>query len=290
MAGWQEELKKNFPYSFFPSFPLSHLSTLKIGGRGNILLLKREEELEKLLKIREEYTFPLRVLGRGSNTVFREGEIEGLILKLEGDFQKIRLEKENICWLGAGVRINQLMNFLLRNHLSGMEQLAGIPGSIGGAIVMNAGGKNYSVGESIIRVRVWEEGKISEITPSFSYRKGFKSEGIILGCWVKLEKGDPRPVIKTLLEERKKKFPLNLPSCGCVFRNPSPTLPAGYLIDKAGLKGTREGGLMVSPVHANFIVKIDRATTRDFLKLVERVKEKVYQEFGVKLEREVEIV
>ncbi|HEX68478.1 MAG TPA: UDP-N-acetylmuramate dehydrogenase [bacterium] len=294
MTSWIEIIQKNFPEQFFPNFPLYTLSRMQIGGRGGgLLFLRNSTDVKKFIKIQSENCIPFTVLGNGSNTIFQDRFYPGVIVKLKDEFEKIEKVGQKTYFIGAGVKINHLMKFLEEENLAGMEELAGIPGTIGGSLTMNAGANNYCIGDSVTKVWVWEGGGEETISPDFSYRRGVNTGGIILGCWVRLIPSNKEKIkkkIREIIQKRKEKFPLKFPSCGCVFKNPSKEVSAGYLIEKAGLKGRRIGGVMVSPLHANFIVKIGPASFRDFITLVELIKREVEKKFGILLDLEVVIV
>ncbi len=264
-----------------------------VGGKAALfLILNSEDEILPLLKIKDEFNFPLFVIGEGKNTLFREEGFPGVVLKLKGSFRKIIPQHDKV-WTGCGVRLASLLNFFISHAWGGIEGLSGIPGSVGGALVMNAGGEGFSLGEYVESVEVWEGSSKRVMRPRFAYREGVHTSGIITGAWLRFVSSDKKKVkqkIKEIMEKRRKKFPHAYPSLGCTFKNPSPRMPAGLLIERAGLKGLRKGGALVSPKHANFIVRVGKCKTTDILDLMQTIQEKVYRMWGILLEPEVRVV
>ena len=282
-----------FGDKFFPHYSLKKLTTMKVGGEAwGVVEVEGEEGIKKLLQISEDFSLPLFILGMGSNVIFREEGFAGIVVLLGENFGWMERRGEEVkC--GAGIKLFQLLNFCYSHSLEGLEELAGIPGTVGGGVVTNAGTPIFSIGERVKEVWIInKQGNRERLKPQVAYREGVRKEGVITQVSFTLRKGRKERIRERMEEikrERRKKFPLDYPSAGCIFKNPS-LAPAGELIEKAGLKGLRKGEAMVSNKHANFIINLGKATTEDILYLIEKVREKVYKTFKVYLETEIEIV
>ena len=248
---------------------------------------------------------PLLTVGLGSNLLVRDGGLRGTVLLLHAALSELRLEADGLIYAQAGVPGAKLARFAANNNLRGAEFFAGIPGTVGGMLTMNAGCYGSETWNVLERVQtVDRNGNMHERTPS-DYEIGYRhlqridekaglnsAAEIFVGGWFRLEKGDgeiSRKEIKSLLNKRITTQPLNLPNAGSVFRNP-PHDHAARLIELSGLKGRRIGGAQVSEKHANFIVNIDHATAADIENLIEEVRTVVKQKTGVELYPEVRII
>jgi len=277
------------------SADLKSRTSFKIGGKAECLFVPKDESCLKkavLLMVKEKYSF--YILGAGSNLLISSEGIEGVVIKLE--FDDISPYEDDKFYIGASVKINRLLSFMLENSLTGLEFLAGIPASLGGVLVNNASSGNRSVFEVADYVRILEplSGKIVSLSAKDIYR-GYRFsdlEGkVVLGAGVILRKAtrdDVFSMIKDTISRRIAKQELGRPSAGCVFKNPDNNLLAGELIDKAGLKGIKRGGACVSSKHANFIINESCALSSDVVYLIDFIKDKVYNKFGVWLEEEIQ--
>jgi UDP-N-acetylenolpyruvoylglucosamine reductase len=238
-------------------------------------------------------------VGLGSNLLVRDGGFRGTVVFLHGALKTLRLEADGAVYAEAGVPSPKIARFAAMHALDGAEFLAGIPGTVGGALAMNAGCYGSETWQKVDRVQVLtRRGELLQRTPQ-EYEIGYRSvvlrnasEEFFVGAWLKLEKGDveaARQEIKVLMEKRSASQPLNLPNAGSVFRNP-PGNHAAKLIEGCGLKGKRIGGAEVSEKHANFIVNVGNATAADIENLIEEVRAIVLQQTGVDLHPEVRIV
>ncbi len=286
--------------------PLSKHTSFRVGGPAQALLLPETvDELKELLQFAGKKDIPVTYLGDGTNILAKDYGVKGFVIKLTG------LKDEIICnsidndhfelEVSAGVRTRRVCKYCIENSLKGFNFATGIPGTIGGAIRMNAGTSSGSIQDVLSSVTILTmDGVINEITKdqlifnyrNLDYKKKLKNPLIVKGR-VKLSIGDKELLAKeaeTYLEKRKKSQPLNLPNCGSFFKNPDHEKSAGWLIDKCGLKNFSVGGAKVSGKHANFIVNNDNATASDILTLMEKVKSKVYKQFSVNLEPEVKII
>jgi len=287
--GFQGELKLAEPLC-------RHLS-LKTGGPAALFAEPDTlEDVTVLLACLEEESVPWVILGGGTNTVFTNGGYRGCVVRLGRQFTGLQVEEDSILLSGAALALASVVESAAQRGLSGMESLAGIPGTIGGAVFMNAGTRNGNIADVIREVRLFD-GKASRWEPSerlgFSYRSSRIPEGnIILDARLQLTPSSSKEVrsrMKVWIEQRKKTQPSGLPSAGCWFRNPAGD-SAGRLIDEAGMKGESFGRAQVSEVHANFLVNLGGASTSDFLGLARKVRKRVHERFGVMLQEEVTII
>lgn len=281
--------------------PLARHTWYRIGGPARYFVTPRDEaELSLVVRRANDSGLPVYVLGLGANVLVSDSGVDGVVIRLsqprwlEGAVYGNRL----IC--GAGADVQKLVLKTARAGLSGLECMAGIPGTIGGAVRMNAGGKFGDIGAVVRSVRLMDShGNVSEYGREqvhFMYRHAELPAPYILGATLELDEADPEEVsrrTKDIWMYKRNSQPLNAKSAGCVFKNPPPErsggLSAGALIDQAGLKGLRVGGAEVSTVHANFFVASPGTRADDVLALIETVREKVLARFGVELEHEVRI-
>ncbi|HIE43619.1 MAG TPA: UDP-N-acetylmuramate dehydrogenase [Candidatus Omnitrophica bacterium] len=276
---------------------LAPYTTFGVGGRSQYFcLVKSRVDLHTLLRWHREFNLPLLTIGNGSNLLIREEGFPGLTIRLGGELRDLRCERKRIIACG-GVSLARLLEEARMNSLSGLEALSGIPGTVGGAVVMNAGTAHGRVGDCMAKVELMDgEGVRTFLREDleFSYRRSSinPDREVVVEVEFNLkekEKNEIGQTMKMYLEEKRESQPLNMPSAGCVFKNP-PGGSASKLIDEAGLKGLRRGGAQVSPRHANFIVNTGGATPDDILYLIHTIQGKVYQKFGVFLHLEIKIV
>lgn len=277
--------------------PLAKKTTLRVGGPADIYLEPASEEaLAIVLRLCDTHSTPWMLLGRGSNLLVRDGGIRGVVISLvHPDFAYIRAEGSHLrC--GAGARLREVAMQAKRVGLSGLEFLEGIPGSVGGALRMNAGAMGSAMFERVESVRYMTRmGEVIEARASqipVDYRScPMLRDNIALGAVLRGEPA-PREQIESKLrecsEKRWKSQPA-APSAGCIFKN-SPSIPTGRLVEELGLKGTRRGGAVISDVHGNFLVNEGNATAKDILSLIDFVKAAAKAERGIELHTEVQIV
>jgi UDP-N-acetylmuramate dehydrogenase len=252
--------------------------------------------LRGVILFAQDSGIPYLVMGNGSNLLVKDNGITGIVINLRKGFNTMKLVND-LLWVQAGCSLRRVIDYAGEHSLSGPEYLSGIPGSIGGALAMNAGAHGKEIGDFVHSLEIMgNDGNIEERERSklgFFYRSLKLEKGaVILSAVLKLnrEQGHITEEKKLgFLESRRKTQPIDSFSAGCVFKNP-PGLSAGKLIEEAGLKGMRVGGAMVSPLHANFIVNAGDATASDFIKLIELMRKKVYEEKGVEFELEIQIV
>lgn len=277
--------------------PLAPYTTWRIGGPAEVLATPADRaDLILAVKWAVDRGTPWRVLGNGSNLLVRDAGVRGLVLRVRKVLGEITHDGPRLV-VGAGASFPAVARRAASLGLAGLEFGAGIPGTIGGAIVMNAGWHEFEIGNVVASVEYLEaDGAVSRYDRAecgFGYRHSrFRGRaGVVLGASLVLVPGDATE-IETRLERfassRKANQPTELPSCGSVFLKPEGDF-AGRLIEAAGLKGLRVGDMQVSPKHANFFVNVGRATAADALALVERVESEVEVRFGVRLVREFEL-
>ena len=288
------EVIKNRGISFSLDELMEKHTTFKIGGKADVFVsVKSEEELIFSVNEAKKVGIPLCVIGKGSDLLVSDKGIEGAVICLDG-MRKIDISGDTVT-VAAGTGMQALCLSLQKAGLSGFEFAYGIPGTVGGAVFMNAGAYGGEIKDCIVSARyLAKEGNIAHITAEdmkLSYRKSIFQEngGIILSAVFKFQKGNPDEILEKMncyLARRKEKQPLEFPSAGSVFRRPEGNF-AGTLIEKSGLKGERVGGAMVSKKHAGFIVNTGGATSEDVKRLIEKIQKKVFCDSGVELKTEV---
>lgn len=277
--------------------PMAHRTTLRVGGPADIYVEPaNERDLAETVRFCTRTKVPHFLLGRGSNLLVRDGGIRGVVICLAKDFfSRIQVDGVKIT-CGAGARLKNVANEARRHGVGGFEFLEGIPGSVGGALRMNAGAMGGAVFNLVSTVRFMDEtGAIFEREPAFlqpHYRScDFLKSRIALSAVLVGGVAQADEIAARMKEFSRKRWEHQPkePSAGCTFKNPA-ACPAGKLIDRLGLKGVRVGGALVSPIHGNFIVNDGGATARDILNLMEQIRQRARTEAEIQLETEVEIV
>lgn len=283
--------------------------TFRAGGKVDALVsVSSHLELEKLVQFLREQEIIWRVIGRGSNILVSGNGYGGVLILLAGEFSTFQADAEpeerdgrKIIRVGAGCPVSKLVSWCTENSLSGLEFMAGIPGSVGGAVYMNAGAWGKEIGDCLVRVSFVDRlGHFHDVAAAdlvFSYRKMVPLsaglvDAVIVGAALSLKPGSQKEIIEECrknLVKRNQKQPTGMASAGSFFKNPEGD-SAGRLIDSAGLKGLRKGNAMVSTKHANFIVNTGQATADDIIELMNEVREKVYAASGILLEPEVQLL
>lgn len=267
-----------------------------LGGPADYFIRPQStEQLSDVITRCKDNDIRFRVIGFGSNLLISDQGVRGAVIKLDHDaFKETQFQEDRvIAWAGADLKTLVLSS--VQQGLSGIEMLTGIPGSIGGAVRMNAGGSFGDIGSVVDSVTLMDmNGKVFEKSKpelSFDYRSTNITARVVLNAKIHLTPGDPEQIMRTLQETwiyKKNHQPLNTRNCGCVFKNPKGQ-SAGALIDRAGLKGLQVGGAKVSEKHANFIVAQKGCKSADVLRLIEAVRERVKEQFDVVLESEMEV-
>ena len=280
---------------------MGQYTSFKAGGRAALLVMpENQEELRRVLEYLSGEELPFMILGNGSNLLVRDGGYEGAMIKLGDGFRKIETNQETgLLTAGANVSMSQVARAAIDAGLAGFEPLSGIPGTLGGALFMNAGAydgeMSFVVREALVMDR---NGGDPRIVPkeemALAYRRSaFQESGdVILQVTLQLSPGDSKEIEEKVMEftrKRNEKQPMNYPSCGSFFKRPEGYF-AGKLITDAGLKGLKLGGAQVSSLHAGFLINSGDATAEDVLLLMKVVQRTVVDRFGVELEPEVRII
>ena len=279
--------------------PMSQYTTLGVGGHSEAICEVIDlENLKKLVAFLNIENIPYLTVGRGSNLLVKDGGIDGLVIRLRGSLASIKVcEKDNSTVVaGGGLPLSEFLIHCRDSGLGGMEFLAGIPGTVGGAVIMNAGAFGKEIGSLVQEVdMVTTQGELIKTgLPhlNFSYRN-FKVEkgAVIAQVCLKLIRKAKKLVEKEISEylKKRKEYQPNYPSAGSVFKNP-PNDFAGRLIENAGLKGKRIGGAVISDKHANFIVNAGGARAKDILDLLHLAQKRVKENTGIELEPEIQVV
>ena len=290
----RQEIKKITKGIILFDEPMSKHTSYGIGGPARIYVTpKNKEDLVSILKFSKDNNIPSYFIGSGSNLLVSDDGIDGIVITLGKSFNKLEINKNNV-FAETGVMLGKMVKECTKRNLSGLESLIGVPGTLGGALIMNAGAfggeiSNYLEYVSVITMS-GDEKKYQQKDIKFNYRNSsFSDNEILINANFKFIFSDQKTVSKNKLKAsggRKSSQPLRFRSAGSVFKNPSEGA-AGYFIDKAGLKGTKSGDAEISNVHANFFVNHGSATAKDVVRLINIARKKVYNEFGVMLELEI---
>jgi UDP-N-acetylmuramate dehydrogenase len=284
---------------------LAPMTTFKVGGPAEWFVeLAGSDELRRAVSLAREHGVPFTVLGGGSNVLVADEGVRGLIVRLRGG--DVRSITDTTIRAEAGVTINGLVRWTITHGVAGLEAWAGTPGTVGGAIFGNAHFHGRLIGDLVRQVTVVTTGGVIDTVPreamefGYDYSRLHRTREVVVSVDFVAGRGDPpalRAIARDSLAFRKRTQPLASPSAGCIFQNPDPArgdrvpdgIPwsAGALVDRAGLKGAREGHAMVSPTHANFIVNDGRATAGEIRRLIDRCKRAVSEAFGVELREEI---
>jgi UDP-N-acetylmuramate dehydrogenase len=296
--GWERKIKKaGFQGEIRQGVLMSEVTSFRIGGPADCILYPQGmQDLQIVIALCRDEGVRYLPLGNGTNLLASDRGVREPLINLTRGLGDIRKQGTKFM-AGAGLGLSQLLRLCASNGLSGLESLAGIPGTVGGGIRMNAGSWGMEIGDRISSLMVMDRAggirwlKQDEVT--FGYRGiDLSPEEIILQGEFSLHKGVESEIsgkMKEFMLRRKETQPLFQPSAGSIFKNP-PDMPAGKLIEEAGLKGLRRGDAMVSPLHANFIVNVGTARARDVMGLITQIRDQVYHEKGIRLELEVQII
>lgn len=274
---------------------LKDYTSFHIGGPADVLVQPADvEDVIRLCRQTAQQRVPIFVLG-GTNVLVRDKGIRGVVVSL-AKLRAIKEEPSSVLYVEGGVGMPTLIGYAIRKSLAGLEWAAGIPGTVAGCVVMNAGTRLGEMKSSVKAVRIVSpNGTLIDCQAEsidFAYRRATLPRGIVVGVWLQLKPGvrsDIEKIVKDYLRYRRATQPLSLPSAGCVFKNPKND-SAGRVIESAGLKGAAVGDACVSTKHANFIVNQGHASARDVLSLIEKVRTRVARRTGIKLELELKLV
>ncbi len=278
---------------------MADYTSFRAGGCARYLVFPEDEEaLTAVVREVKEAGVPYYVTGNGSNILVRDGGFPGVIIKIADGFSEIRTEGNRII-AGAGALLSAIAKEAARQSLSGLEFASGIPGSLGGAVYMNAGAYDGEMKNVLETVRLLDpqtgtirEAKAEELELGYRYSKLYETGEIVLGAVMQLQPGDQEEIrgkIRDFTERRTTKQPLSYPSAGSFFKRPEGYF-AGKLVQDAGLKGLTVGGAQVSTLHSGFVINIGGATATDIIALMHLVQARVKEQFGVDLEPEVRII
>jgi UDP-N-acetylmuramate dehydrogenase len=274
----------------------NHTSFL-IGGPANIIIPQDIDDLKNILKLSSENNIPVTIIGNGTNLLVSDNGIEGIVIKIKDCLDNLLINKQR-GFAGAGGLLLKLSEVVANRGLSGLEFAIGIPGTVGGAVVMNAGAHGGEMSDVITKVKVMDfKGEINELSKDdleFGYRKSKlqNRDLIALEVAVELKNDDVEKIKEKMakhLEWRKKNQPIDIPNAGSIFKNQE-NYYASRLIDSAGCKGMRIGDAQVSELNANFIVNTDNAAARDVLDLMEKIQDTVFKKYGIKLVQEIKTI
>jgi UDP-N-acetylmuramate dehydrogenase len=279
--------------------PLALHTTIKIGGPADLFVEPSStENLKKLMDFIHDHRLKWRPIGRGSNLLVSDNGIEGVVIKLGSGLDHLEVSGTEVR-AGGGHSLISLATIISKKGLSGFEFAGGIPGSVGGAVYMNAGAHGADISKILTKALIlFEDGKIEWLTKDemeFSYRSSVlqkKRPGMVVEAIFDLEKGDRSTIVKEMQKNkdyRKETQPWNFPCAGSIFRNPLPNY-AGKLVEAAELKGHSIGGAKISEMHGNFIVNTGDATAEDVLALIQHVKDTIFGLYEIRMETEVEII
>lgn len=278
--------------------PLSKHTTFRVGGPARILVIPNSKDsLVETIRLVHQYDIPFKVIGRGSNLLPSDQVFEGIIIKCDKGLDHIEIN-ETLVTVGAGVSTILLANKMAKNELGGLEFISGIPGSLGGAVYMNAGAYNKEIKDILVKALIMDEtGKLKWISNEemqFTYRTSIMQSQkgwILIEAVLQLEAGNYDEIMELMKARKVRRVesqPTNLPSAGSTFRNPNPHF-SWKLIEDSGLRGVRIGGAEVSQKHCNFIVNVGGATATDIYNLIQHVQQVVLEKHGVELHPEVEM-
>lgn len=292
------ELEQQIKGRVLVNEPMKNHTTFRIGGPADLLVIPAEvEEIPFLLEFAERRGLPVTILGNGSNVLVRDGGIPGLVLKLRGGPKKIEVDGESLV-AEAGTMMPLLAREALKYGLTGLEFMIGIPGTVGGGVVMNAGAHGGCMEQVVTQVEIFGPDRKFRRLPLMALQMGYRNSSLqgnfsyVTRVRFRLSHGD-RELIKERMEQnlryRRSKQPWNRPSAGSVFVNPQGEA-AGRLLEMAGVKGLTRGGAQVAEKHANFIINKGGATAADVLALIEEMQSAVANKFGIELKREIQIL
>ena len=279
--------------------PLAKYTTFGIGGPAQCMVYPDNGiELSTLLKYAYKNKIPAIFIGSGSNLLVWDDGFDGFVISLRKTFKELSIKPNATIIAQSGVMLGTMVKKAIQSQICGLESLIGVPGTVGGALIMNAGAFHSEISGYFVEAKTMTlQGDIKTYYKQdvqFSYRHStFPADEILIEAIFKCKKGNPDKILedrKNASQGRKSTQPLKFRSAGSIFKNPSNKLAAGYLIDEAGLKGTSHGGATISEKHANFIVNSGEATAEDVFSLIKLAKLKVAEKFNINLELEVKLI
>ena len=292
-----ETIKKNILAEVAINEPLSKHTTYGIGGPAEIMVFpENKTDLIQIIRTARKMNQPVSILGSGSNILISDNGIKGVVISLKNTLKLIEIENQKL-YAECGSMLGRIVKQAVKHNLIGLENLNGVPGTLGGALVMNAGAWGGEISENLVQVElIDEDGKLRYLQKNeinFSYRQSsFNKKDILLSAEFLLKKADKEIINKNFVEAqtgRKSTQPLNKRSAGSLFKNPKGH-SAGKLIDEAGLKGFSIGQAKISDKHANFFINEGNASSKDMLQLIKKAHQTVKEKFNINLELEVKLM
>lgn len=291
-----EEIKTFFRGKILLSETMGSHTTFRIGGPADYFFEPQDkEDAVVILQYLQKNNVPFFALGKGSNLLVSDEGYRGAVVDIESTLKSTHIEGNQI-YAEAGVLLNRLVDFAIQNEKRGVEMLAGIPGTVGGAVVMNAGAYGGEISNYITRVEILKSGSrvvLSKDDIGFSYRHSELSDtDVVLSVWFEMPSGNREELMKIrndLVLQRNRKHPINHPNCGSVFKNPKGS-PAAKFIEEAGLKGIQRGAAQISEKHGNFIINLGGAKAKDVLELIHLIQKTVLEKNGIELQPEVKML
>ncbi len=290
-----EDIRKVFRGHIAVAEPLAKYTSFRIGGPADFYLEPVDKfDLIEVVRVFKKLNYRFMIIGKGSNLLISDKGFRGAAINLEEGLGTVSIE-HGVIVADAGVRLSKFVDFCIQHEKAGVEMLAGIPGTIGGAVIMNAGAYGGEISDHLIEVEIYRDDAIQKIKKAeagFSYRRSGFARDVILNASFALPHGSLSELLKRrreLLLKRNQSQPLNLPNSGSMFKNPEGTF-AAKLVEEAGLKGKQIGEAQISERHGNFIVNHGDATASNVFDLVRLARKKVFERSGIKLELEVKLV
>jgi UDP-N-acetylmuramate dehydrogenase len=306
----ERKVPKQYPLFFVQRFKgkvlfnvaMSEYTSNLIGGPADVMAFPRDEgDLKDLLLFANTKNYPVFIMGSGTNLLVRDSGIRGIVVNMAEGFKDISWQEETgetmACVVGAGLSLARMLSVCTEKGLAGLEFAYGIPGTLGGGVIMNAGAYGHEIKDVTEGVEILDKkgkrGFLSRADLAFSYRSAEIPEGVVVvRVHMRFQKKDPGLIKKNIeeyREKRKRTSDIKLPNSGSVFKNPQ-GLVAGKLVEEAGLKGVRSGDAQISEVHGNYIVNLGKARARDVLTLISIIRDRIYSSKGIVLEPEIKIV
>ncbi|MCI0706511.1 MAG: UDP-N-acetylmuramate dehydrogenase [Ignavibacteriae bacterium] len=290
-----DDIKRVFRGHIALNEPLAKYTSMRVGGPADYYLEPADkEDVIAIVKYFRSSGFPFLMLGRGSNLLISDEGFRGAVINLEEGLANVSLNGDLVI-AEAGAKMTKFVDFCVQHEFAGVEMLAGIPGTMGGAVVMNAGAHGGEVSNYLVDVEVLRGSELQRVSKEhagFSYRRSKFEGDVVLSASFKLPKGDKNELMKKrseYLHQRNMAQPTNMPNSGSMFKNPQGNY-AAKLIEQAGLKGKRVGDAQISEKHANFIINHGNAKASDVMTLIDLAQRTVYQNTGLQLELEVKLV
>ena len=279
--------------------PLKRHTTFGVGGSASIFVYPdNKEDLIKLLKFISKEKIKIFFMGSGSNLLISDNGFDGVIISLKKSFKNFEVNDSLEAKIGTGVMLGHMVRSLTKKSVAGLESLIGVPGTLGGALIMNAGAYGSEISNYLVSITVIDlngnEKIYNKKDINFSYRfSSISKEEIVIEANFQFKKGDLEEIVQNksnASQKRRSSQPLQFRSAGSIFKNPKSDMAAGYLIDKSNLKGIRIGNAEISTKHANFIINHGNASSNDILKLIKMIKTTVKKNFDIDLELEVKLL